>query len=112
MKTGLIIPCENKLKSFGQMPEKLTLTDIKDLQDELMDEVQEVVRAMKDIEFQKDGKTIAHYGEEVADVATRCVTLLMAVEMLEEAPANFADNTLLWVATKNYSRGYHDRQMV
>ena len=112
MKTGLIIPCINQLKAFGEMPTKLEIEDIEKLHNELLNEVEEVEDALKSLHYHRDGKTIAHYGEEVADVATRCITLLMAVGMLEEAPDNFADNTLLWVASKNYSRGYHDRQMV
>ena len=46
---------------------------------------------------------------ELADVATRAVTMLQVMAEMQHCPSdNFIEDVFGWVAYKNKARGYHD----
>jgi hypothetical protein len=105
IKTSLITPCNNKL------PEVIDHKAMQELYNHLTQEFGEVCIAMSEWRKAKDGKTMAHLGEELADLATMSTTMLQALEKMGNS-ANFANNVLLMVASKNYTRGYTNTPMI
>lgn len=108
MKTGLIQPCVN------QIPEKVTYETLSELLNHMIDEYGEVNDAWDEWTTQRNGKTLAHLSEELTDLATMCMTMLEAIEVLPENDhiTEYANNVLMMVASKNYARGYHNKPMI
>ncbi|SHI56209.1 hypothetical protein SAMN02745671_01008 [Anaerovibrio lipolyticus DSM 3074] len=98
MKTGLITPVTG------------IDSDIEKCKEHLCNEYAEFKNAWTNWDEQ-NGKTTAELVEELVDLATSCMTLADRVEKKVKIPA-LVDNTLLMVASKNYSRGYHNNPMI
>ena len=79
---------------------------------DLHQEVKEVEKAWMEMPSSDDrtsGKRFAEVGMELADVATRAVTMLQAMAEMQRCPSdNFIEDVFGWVAYKNKARGYHD----
>lgn len=98
-----IEPCENLL------PEKCKIEDVKENFDHLCQEHMEVCGAWKEVEKNlDDGKAIEHLAEELVDLMTMCLTMLVSLTRMDNVPKFLIKAVTYKVFCKNYGRGYHD----
>lgn len=92
------------------IPDNPTIKDVQRALDALNTEIIEAQEALTRYEADPTEKSLAHLGEELADVATQVGTCFRMVESMPEChSACFTEHCLRWVYHKNYARGYLER---
>lgn len=92
--------------------EKVEMSDIKNLVEDIREEWNEVLGALADFAAAPTAKNKELFAEELMDLMTASSTGIVALSRMEGSPEHFIDSIVTKVHCKDYARGYNDDDMI